>query len=273
MNAHQHPTMSPSTAASRSLLKAIDSLPPSAPTACAGWTAHEVVAHLAAGAKEVSDLVEERLFGGPDRPTKGFEEREAPFRSLHHDKLRDRLVAENRRKLDAYAALSAQRGDASIALTGTRMTASEMAIHSMSEAAMHGWDLVGDDDLSTELLGSADLTAHAVKVLNRMPTLNESAQALTRRMLAAVGRPAIITLRSPPLPDVVLIACPDDGRLELVDQPRDSDASLTTTPANRLLLLWGRLSTNWPIDLDGDPNITAQLSSVLWPNAVPWPAQ
>src|SRR5206468_3540706 len=56
----------------RALLAAIDALPPSAPTACTGWTAHEIVAHLTAGAKEIADLIEESIAGQPPRPTLGF---------------------------------------------------------------------------------------------------------------------------------------------------------------------------------------------------------
>src|SRR5262249_2219726 len=39
-------------------LDALDRTPPDAPTACADWTAHELVAHLAAGAAEMADLTE-----------------------------------------------------------------------------------------------------------------------------------------------------------------------------------------------------------------------
>src|SRR5438094_680113 len=81
------------------LLEALQELPPSARTACEGWTAHHIVAHLAAGAKEIADLVEERLDGRPGRPTRGFEERETPFRAVRHDQLLEDLVSHSIRTL------------------------------------------------------------------------------------------------------------------------------------------------------------------------------
>src|SRR5437016_1495028 len=166
----------PSPSEGKALLAAIDDLPPLSPTACAGWTAHDVAAHLAAGAKEVADLIEESLAGRPQRPTRGFDEREAPFRALTHDELRDELVAENRRKFAAYRALADRSEDPAITFTGVRMTPDEFETHSRSEASIHRWDLVGGDDVSADLLAQPDLTAHAVKVLNVMPILNESAR-------------------------------------------------------------------------------------------------
>ncbi len=146
------------------VLETIDALPPSAPTACAGWTAHDIVAHLAAGAKEIADLIERSLAGDPERPTRGFEEREAPMRALSHDELRRRLVAENVRKLAAWDALAERTADPAIAFTGTRVSVDEFRTHSRSEAAIHRWDMVGDDDLASEMLAQPDLTAHAIKV-------------------------------------------------------------------------------------------------------------
>jgi hypothetical protein len=149
-----------------------------------------MVAHLAAGAKEVADLIEESLDGLPERPTRGFEERELPFRALLHDELRNRLVAENKRKLIAYDALRERSDNPTISFTGTRVSVEEMEMHSRSEAAIHRWDLVGDDDASNELLAQPELTAHAVKVLDRMVTLDESARALGVRARKAAGRPS-----------------------------------------------------------------------------------
>src|SRR4051812_42850898 len=62
-------------------------------TACRGWTAHELVAHLAAGANEEADLIEAHLAGAA-RATRSFDEREPAFRALPDTELRDRLVGE-----------------------------------------------------------------------------------------------------------------------------------------------------------------------------------
>ena len=255
----------------RALLAAIDQRPAEAPTACGGWTAHDITAHLAAGAKEIADLIDERLDGRPVRPTRGFEERETPFRAMGHDELRTRLVAENVRKMAAWDALAEQTADSAIAFTGTRITVDELETHSRSEAALHRWDLVGDDDTSDRLLAQAELTSHAVKVLNRMPILAESARSLGIRA-AQAGLPALrLVFRSPDAPDVVLVAGPVTSHFELADGPVAGDITLTTDAGNRLLVLWGRRSTNRPIAIEGSTAPVAALDRVLWPNARPWP--
>ena len=48
-------------------LTAPDRTPPDAPTVCAEWTAHALVAHLAAGAAEMADLTEAAVAGEPAR--------------------------------------------------------------------------------------------------------------------------------------------------------------------------------------------------------------
>jgi uncharacterized protein (TIGR03083 family) len=164
-----------SSAEAAAILAALDALPPSAPTACTGWNAHHVAAHLAAGSKETADLIEESVPGQPSRPTRGFEERETPFRALSHDKLLLSLGTQVGRKVAALGAL-ALREDSSIDYTGTRVSVDEFTAYARSEAAIHRWDLLGDDDTGTEMLAAPDLTTHAVKMLNRMPILNESAR-------------------------------------------------------------------------------------------------
>ena len=62
------------------LFQALLDRPGDAPTACPGWTAHELLAHLAAGAQEEASLIEAHLAGEPSRPTRAFDERERPFR-------------------------------------------------------------------------------------------------------------------------------------------------------------------------------------------------
>src|SRR5947209_8707283 len=254
----------------RALLTALTEAPPSAPTACEGWTAHDIAAHLAAGAKEVADLAEDRLEGRPQRPTRGFEEREAPFRALPYDQLLRELVDNNKRKLAAYEALGAL-DDPSIAFTGTRLSVDALETHSRSEAAVHRWDLVGDDDRSTELLSQADLTKHAVKVLNAMPILNESARALGERALA-FGRPSMrVVLRSPGHTDAVFVGSATGGRFEVVDEGNaEGDAVVASDAAQRLLMLWGRRSIERSTDRDGNPDVLRLLDPVFWPNAQPW---
>ncbi len=256
--------------AGRAIVTTIDALPPTAPTACEGWTVHEIVAHLAAGSKEQADLIEERLAGRPERPTQGFEERETPFRALPDDELRDRWIEQSRRKLAAHAALVDQ-AEPTIAFTGTHISAAELTTHSRSEATIHRWDLVGDDDIAEELLTDPQLTAHAVKVLNRMPILNESARSLGHRTGDALAQPTRIVFRSGDQPDVAFTASGEGGRFELTDQSDDHTALVTTDPAHRLLLLWRRRSTNRTLTTDGDPDTVEALPAIFWPHAHPWP--
>ena len=264
--------MSASKSASEgpALLVALSEVPPSARTACEGWTAHHIAAHLAAGAKEVADLVEERLEGRPERPTRGFEEREAPFRALHHDQLLEQLVSHNKRKLAAYEELT-QRDDPSIAFTGTRLSVDELETHSRSEAAIHRWDLVGDDDTATELLAQPEVTTHAVKVLNAMPVLNESARSLGQRAVESGNDIVRVVLRSAGQPDVLFVVTAQGSKLEMADrQVDDADADVTSDAAQRLLTLWGRRSSERPVHAHGDPAVVRAFEHTFWPHAQPW---
>jgi len=144
----------------KALAAVLGDLEPTAPTACAEWTVHDLVAHLAAGAKETAELVEEHLAGQPARPTRGFDERERPFRALAHDELLVALADQSRRKLAALDALADRDDHDAVAFTGTMMTAAQFQTHARSEAALHRWDLVGDDSVSDRLLSQPELTRH-----------------------------------------------------------------------------------------------------------------
>jgi uncharacterized protein (TIGR03083 family) len=251
------------------LLAAIGDVPPDAPTACADWRAHDLVAHLAAGAREIAELVERKLDGRPGRPTRGFEEREAPFRALDHDRLVDRLVAEGVRKLAAYEALAAH-DDPWLEFTGARLSAAQLAVHSRSEAALHRWDLVGDDDTSRRLLGQPDLAVHAARVLTAMPALAESGPALAARA-AGAGRPDLtVVLRTGAPPDVVIALAPGSGGVEVVPGAPPADLALTLPAHHRTLVLWGRRPAALDPVVDGDPGLLGVLDHVLWPRARRW---
>ena len=181
--------------AGRAILATLRELPATAPTACTGWTAHHVAAHLAAGSREIADLTEDRAAGRPPRPTRAFEERERPYRAMSYADVLDAMAVQTRRKLAAYEALVEASDESAIDFTGTAITVDELTTHSRSEAAPHRWDLVGDDPLADELLADPELTAHAVKILNRMPVLSESARSIAAR--AVPHRSPRIVLRAP----------------------------------------------------------------------------
>ena len=216
------------------LLTTLEVTPALAPTACIGWTAHELVAHLTAGAAEMAELVEAVVTGRAERATRAFAEREAPFVAMADDELRGRLLIEAARLIEAVSALDPGRD---VAFSGRRVDAAEIALHGRSEAALHRWDLAGDDDVSRELLSQPELTGHALGVLNEM--LEGSGEAVSARAAGiGVGRYAFA---SPHQPDVVLVVDCQGARLEL-DSPGPSPVCSANSDV-RLLALWGRRST------------------------------
>ena len=190
-------------------MTALRELPATAPTACQGWTARHVAAHLAAGSREIADLAEDRVAGRPTRPTRAFEEREGPYRTMPYADVLDEMAVQTRRKLAAYEALAEVTDEPGIDFTGTAITVEELTTHSRSEATLHRWDLVGDDALADELLAAPDAL--------------------------------------------------------------DGDLVITTDPANRLLVLWGRRSAQRTVDIDGPAELAAALPAIIWPHAQPRP--
>lgn len=241
---------------STALLATLAVTPPHAPTACVGWTAHELVAHLAAGAAEMADLVEAAVGGGPERPTRAFGEREAPYVALDDEELRGRLVTEALRLQAAVQALGSERA---VAFSGRRLAASDLSMHGRSEAALHRWDLVGDDATSRELLAQPELTAHAVTVLNSM--VNGSSEAVAHRVMGTEH--ARLAFGSPGLPDVVLVVDDDGARLES-DDPSPTPVAVAD-PATRLLALWGRRSSVGTVRWVGEDASCDGLARFLWP--------
>lgn len=258
-----------SPAESRAFMKALDEVRPGAPTACGEWTAHELTAHLAAGAGEIAELIEDMLAGRPPRPTRSFDEREAPYVALPDDQLRHAMADVSRRKVSATRALAERGPDVTFEFTGRPFTATQLETHSRSDAALHRWDLVGDDEEGDVLLAQPELTRHAVDVLNTLPGLAEAPGARVATGGLSRGR---VVLRSPGQPDVVLIASAESARFELVqDGPGDCDAVVTTDAINRLLTIWGRRSTRREITITADPALWSTVATTLWPAAVPWP--
>ena len=243
------------------LLLTLEATPPHAPTACADWTAHDLVAHLAAGAAEMAALIQAALAGQPERPTAGFEEREAPFAALDDAVLRQRLVAEALRLNAAVEALDRAGDGCTVAFAGRQLDPAALSLHGRSEAALHRWDLVGDDEVGRELLGQAELTAHALTVLNAM----EVAEGVTTRAAFAGVEDRRLTFASPGQPDVVLVADGAGTRLEL-DEPSDSPTA-TADAATRLLALWGRRSQTGPVHWGGDDPACRQLTTFCWGSA------
>jgi uncharacterized protein (TIGR03083 family) len=241
------------------LLITLESTAPTTRTACAGWTAHELVAHLAAGAAEMAGLTEESVAGLEPRPTQGFRDREAPFVQLPDDELRDRLVVEALRLNAAVASLRAVGSAASVSFSGRSLSAADLDLHGRSEAALHRWDLAGDDAISVDLLSQPELTAHATSVLTSM--LDGSPESVASRVTASEIRAPRLTFAAPGEPDVVFVHDQAGPRWGMADPT--SEPTAVSDPATRLLALWGRRSTIGSISWTGAASERPDLSSLL----------
>jgi hypothetical protein len=242
---------------------------PDAPTACVLWTAHEVTAHLAAALEEIAELIEDVLNDQPNRPTRGFDEREAPFRLLPDDGLRSTLPEMLTRANRAMSALADRGPDASFEFFGRPFTTAQLQRHAGSEFSLHRWDICGDDKIGEVLLSPPELTSHAVDVLNTLPMLDEAPGKRVAR--GGLGN-ATIVLRSPGQPDVALLGGDGAARFELsVGASLTGDLVLETDAVNRLLTLWGRFSPNRRISASGDTTLVQVAAATLWPDTASKP--
>ncbi|OMC07118.1 maleylpyruvate isomerase N-terminal domain-containing protein [Mycobacterium sp. SP-6446] len=213
--------------AMRALISSLSRLQPTAPTWCSAWSAHELAAHVAAAAEERANLIEEHLAGEPTRATRSWEEREPPFRAMPDAVLRERLVQHAVRFESAVAGLDE---DDTIMYTGWAMTGERLRMHSHSEAVLHRWDLVGDDDVSIRSLSDPAMVTHALAVFDAMSTL---AEARRWRRSDLVSRPMV--LRSAGRPGVAVT--PGE---ELSMAQDGTDVAIELQPHELPLLLWGR---------------------------------
>lgn len=241
------------------LLITLSSTDPYAPTACVGWNAHDLVAHLAAGAAEMATHAERALAGEAEQATTGFAEREAPYVAMEDDHLRGRLLTEALR-LNTAVEEMAER-ELTLSFSGRLMSASELQMHGRSEAALHRWDLCRDDDIGEDLLGQPDLTRHAVTVLNSMVSGSGEAPQV-RATAAGLTRPGRFEFGSPDQLDVVLVVDDTGARFELASPVRSPVAM--SDPVTRLLALWGRRSPDRKIEWHGSELAAEQLTSFLW---------
>ena len=209
-------------------LEALEVSPPDALTGCAQWRAHEVAAHLGAGALEIALNLEAYAEGRPVPATRGFEEREAPFRAMADSALRAALPRSVERVATALDAVLTVDPGAVVPWTGRQMVVANFVTHLRSEFALHRFDLVGDDETSIVLLGQPELTDHAVSVLGRALVARGAHRATN--FTAAVA--------APDTRDVVVVVDGEGPRLERRDV--SLEPAVVGDCAARLLLLWGR---------------------------------
>ena len=233
-------------------LESLDLTPPDALSACAQWRAHEVAAHLGAGALEIALALEAHGEGRPVPATRGFEEREAPFRALADPDLRARLPGLLERVGSALDAVLAVDPDAVVPWSGREMVVATFVTHLRSEFALHRFDLVGDDEIGVALLAQPELTDHAVAVLGR---------ALVARGAASATAGFTAAIASRDTRDVVVVVDDDGARLTRAD---GLEPAVVGDPAARLLLLWGRQPADpRRLTAPGGAGVLAALRSLL----------
>jgi Mycothiol maleylpyruvate isomerase N-terminal domain len=149
-------------------LATIDATAPDAVSACAGWTTHEIAAHVTGISVEVVRHLEPYLQGDPVPKTRSFEEREAPLQSLGHADLLKRMDSDEARMRQLIADVLDHEPDAVIPWTGRHMAVAKFVPHLRNEHALHRWDVAGGDDISGQLLGSEDLIDHSVGELGKI---------------------------------------------------------------------------------------------------------
>ncbi len=211
-------------------METIDEVGPNQLTKCPEWTAHELVAHIAAGADEILRNVSAFNAGGAEAvpATRDLEEREAPFHQMGFAELCS-AVGDNHAKMMAAINQAMALDPAAVTpWVGRQMPIAAFVTHARSEYALHRWDLVGDDETSARLLGQPDLTAHAVQALG--------AALVSRGAMA--GADGDIRLTSPGQPDVAVTGA---GVAFANDASGVGKApAIEADVAARLLLLWGR---------------------------------
>ncbi|MEM6106633.1 maleylpyruvate isomerase N-terminal domain-containing protein [Mycobacterium sp. 050272] len=230
---------------------------PGAPTRCAGWTVHELTAHLAAGSAEIADLVALELSGAASRPTRDFEEREAPYRALAPKQLHRKFFEEALTATVAVERLRQCKGR-SVAFTGALLDARALTLHIESELILHRWDIVGSDETSIRALSDARIGVHAATTVAAMqpnvfpPRGGECASVILR----SVGASDITVTGGP----VTIIGLGSADHLHPV---------VECHPAARTLLIWGRCPGPDLPTPDGDPEMVDAVITMLRPNPHP----
>ncbi|WP_425563456.1 maleylpyruvate isomerase N-terminal domain-containing protein [Mycobacterium paraffinicum] len=236
-------------------VKTLRSSDPRLPTRCAGWTVHELTAHLTAGSAEIADLVELEISGAPPRPTRDFEEREAPYRALAPKKLRRELFRQALRASIAIERLSRAGRGRRVTFTGALLDAPALVLHSESELVLHRWDIVGNDGVSVRALSDPRFAAHAATTVAAMRPNVFPPRA---------GERKTIILRSPGTTDIAVTG----GSITTI-RPAPQDAAhpiVECHPATRTVLLWGRHPGPGLPEPAGDSEALAAVTAMLRPD-------
>jgi uncharacterized protein (TIGR03083 family) len=200
--------------------EAIDRCAPNRLTACAGWTANDIIVHLVSGADEILRHIP---------ATRSFAEREQPWRGRVDRDVRQAFLPLLNRVTIALETLLAKQPNHVMPWTGREMPSQMFLSHLRNELALHRWDLVGDDVVGRTVLSDPALTQHTVAALAG-PLLAQSGRVTP----GFVGR-----VRCEGADDVVLRAS-SDGVLSMTMEPPEGAATIDAEADVRLLLLWNR---------------------------------
>lgn len=219
----------------RSFAEAVTERRPDAGTWCEAWTVRDIVVHQTGNAEELARVLSGHL-GGEPVATRGFEEREAPYRALSDADLWAALTSRMAELGDVAAAADDVPADTDVAWTGRTMKVPWFAEHMREELVLHSWDVTGDDGTARARLGERWMTTHTVDAVGR---------PLLRRGVAELG------LADDDRVEARLRAHDGDGSDDVIVTagatstditlgPAEGDATLETDAATRVLLLWGR---------------------------------
>jgi hypothetical protein len=226
-------TAIPRSHEAEAFLEALQDTAPDVVTACDGWTTHEITAHLAAAAAEITRHLHYYVRGEAVPATRSFEEREAPYQAMDDKALRQRLESEEGRMRSMIDQALEREPEAVIPWTGRQMVVAKFIPHMRNEFAIHRWDFAGDDEVGRELLGQPELTEHAVGVLGEI---------LVRRGWGQDPYPDEdfqVRLRADRGKDVRLVVESGHAGLQLAEDSSD-EPYVELDAAARTLVLWGR---------------------------------
>ena len=122
---------------------AVQNRRPDAGTWCEAWTVRDIVVHQTGNAEELARALAGHLTGEPVK-TRGFEEREAPYRDMNVDDLWDTLTRRMAELGDVARAGEQLPDDTDVAWTGRTMKVPWFAEHMREELVLHGWDRPAD---------------------------------------------------------------------------------------------------------------------------------
>lgn len=221
-------------------------------TACSAWRVHELVAHLAAGAAEVARNLEAYARGGVEEvpTTRSLDEREVPFRAMTFADLQIALSDGVIKQANLLSTILGRDPDAVTPWTGRQMPVAAFVNHTRNEFAIHRWDIVGNDELSDELLADPALTKHAVTALGRV---------LGSWPNGVHGGPTV-AIEAPGQPTIFV------GSEGLTFENRSTQAPIRViceTSSDRLLFLWTRTPRPGRIRVLGESGALDHVRSVL----------